>query len=280
MKVFFTRSVSHLAHASGQEIGTIAFDHFSDGELRVRIQDEVAGKEVWLVGATPTPAENIVEICLVLDALCKAGAKVNLLITYFGYARQDTMKKGESLSAAVLAHFFDQFSLNRFLVLHMHNPTFQHDVRFKSIINDAFFDELAKQADIIVAPDRGAMQLATSIAERCRKKTIFMHKVRPEVDQVELSFEGDVRGKSVLIVDDMITTGRTITQAAQLLKDAGAQKIIGAATHGIFSMHAFDLIEKSALEKLYVTNSIAQHYQHSRIETISLVPFINELVAI
>lgn len=162
----------------------------------------------------------------------------------------------------------------------MHNPKFQEAVRFESIINYVFFDQLAKQVDVIVAPDKGAIQLATTIAKRNKKETLFMDKQRPEIDEVVLDFGGDVNGKKLLIVDDMITTARTITQAAQLLKDAGADMISGAATHGIFSGDAFDLLEKSSLEKLYVTNSIAQHYQHSRIETISLIPFINKLVAI
>lgn len=278
MKLFLTRSCAHLDTQLAIAPSTYELTTFSDGELFLEIKENVHGKIVWVIASTPAPAQNLLELCLLLDALQRAGARINLFITYFGYARQDRAFPGQPVSAQVLFHFFDQFSLSQFTILHIHSAATRTMHRFSSLIWYDFFAVIAHKYDLLIAPDEGAVNLVQEIAQRTGRQALFMHKVRPTHEQVHLKLDGNVAGKRVLIIDDMITTGHTMIQAAQLLKNAGAHTVSGAATHGVFSADAMQLIDESSLAAVYVTNSLRHPKLCSKIHVVSLVPFINELL--
>ncbi|OQA35637.1 MAG: Ribose-phosphate pyrophosphokinase [Candidatus Dependentiae bacterium ADurb.Bin331] len=278
MKLFLTRSCAHLHEQLAIQPSKYELTTFSDGELFLEINESVQEKIVWVVASTPAPAENIIELCLLLDALQRAGARIQLFMTYFGYARQDRALPGQPVSAQVLFHFFDQFRIEQFTILHIHSAATRTMHRFTPLVWYDFFAVLAHKYDILVAPDEGAAQLVQELARRTGKQALIMHKVRPRHEQVELQLNGDVAGKRVLIIDDMITTGHTIIKATELLKKAGAHTVSGAATHGVFSDNAVQLIEESALSVVYVTNSLQHKKLSSKIHVVSLVPLINELL--
>lgn len=278
MKLFLTRSCAHLDAQLAIAPSNYELKTFSDGELFLEIKENVRDQLVWVIASTPSPAHNLIELCLLLDALQRVGARIHLFITYFGYARQDCALPGQPLSAQVLFHFFDQFSLSQFTILHIHSEATRTMHRFSAIIWYDFFAVIAHKYDVLVAPDEGAVHVVQEIAQRTGKQALFMHKMRPTHEQVQLKLDGNVAGKRVLIIDDMITTGHTMIQAAQLLKNAGAHTVSGAATHGVFSDNALSLIEASSMAAVYVTNSLQHPKLCSKIHVVSLVPFINELL--
>lgn len=279
MKVFSTRSCEHLIHGMSIDRGHALIKTFSDGEMFVRIEDDVAHKNVWLLAATPAPAENVLELFFMLDALSRVGAKVHLLMPYFGYARQDRAKPGESLSIEVLFNALQQFPLERVVVVHIHNPQVRRFFDFENVILLDFFLPLVEKIDCIVAPDEGARVWASAIGNHSGKEVIVMEKVRAEQEHVgTITFDGDVRDKNILIVDDMIATGGTMIHAARVLKNHGANMIYAAATHGIFSGNAYQMVQESPISKMWVTNSLVQNPQSPKIEVIDCVPMLETII--
>jgi ribose-phosphate pyrophosphokinase len=282
MKVFSTRSCEHLIKQMRVDKGKAVFKKFTDGELYVRIEDEdITNQDVWLLAATPAPAENIMELFFMLDALSRLGAKVHLLMSYFGYARQDRAESGEALSAQVLFTCLRQFSytLEQTIILHIHNPHLRKFFDFEDLILLDFFLPLIEKVDCIVAPDQGARALVQALAQKTGKDVFVMKKVRSEQEHIQtVTFEGDVYNKNVLIVDDMITTGGTISKAATVLKQKGASNIYAAATHGIFSSHACQIVQESPLLKIFVTNSLAQRHEDPMIEVIDCAPMLEHII--
>ena len=279
MKVFSTRSCEHLLKNMNVDCGAVTIKTFSDGEIYVRIDEDVINKEVWVLASTPPPGDHIVELLLLLDALECNGAQVNLLLTYFGYARQDKPQPGEAFSAAVLLKIFYPFSFNQIKIVHIHNQRLRRFLDFQDLILLDFFLPLAQKADCIVAPDEGAHAVAQQIAKATDKSCVVLHKKRPAPEQVEIAAnDNDIYDKSVLIVDDMIATGGTIVNAAQHLHERGAREIVVAATHGIFSGDAFDMIKQSPISNIYVTNSLLQNTDHEKITIIDIAPMLEPFI--
>jgi ribose-phosphate pyrophosphokinase len=279
MKLFLTRSCAHLNAQLAIAPSNYELKTFSDGELFLEIKENVRDQQVWVIASTPSPAQNLIELCLLLDALQRAGAQIKLFITYFGYARQDRAFPGQPVSAQVLFNFFDQFNCAEFIILHIHSAAAHAMHKFKSVIWYDFFATIAQKFDVLVAPDDGAAVLVKEIAHKTGKQALFMHKMRPEHEEVQVQLNGWVTGKKVLIIDDMITTGKTIINATQALIQANALTVSATATHGIFSDDAIASIEKSSLSAVYVTNSLHHEHLNSKIHIVSLVPFINQLLA-
>ena len=275
MKVFATRCCRHLLNNLGVEPGRVEIKNFSDGELYVRVEEPVKNRDVWVLAATPAPAENLLELYFLLDALQREGAFINLFLTYFGYARQDRAKQGEALSSEVVFRFLKTFPIQKTNIIHIHNPKLQQFFDFDDIILLDFFLPLAQDADCIVAPDQGAAQFAGEVARRAGKELVVMHKKRAGHEKIERTdLQGEVRGKKVLIVDDMIVTGNTMIYAAQALQEHGASEILAAATHGLFSGNAVASFAQSPIAKVYVTNTLEQAHDHPKVTVIDCAPMI------
>jgi ribose-phosphate pyrophosphokinase len=245
MIIYYTQSASHLAPLLKSPLGSHKVVHFSDGELLLEIDPILLEQEVWVVGSTMSPAENSQELFLLLDALARAGAiKINLLLLYFGYARQALPKPGQANGAELMCRFLRQFPLDKIALLHPHNPQLlQQWLPHTNLIPFDFFTTTARDYDAIVAPDAGAASLAQAIATECSKELIVLHKIR-SYEQISIR----------LLTGD-------IAQAAKLLADCGAQEIAAAVTHGLFAGNAQQLLTASPIAKIYVTNSIAQRVQ-------------------
>lgn len=279
MIVFYTTTTQHLAHTLPFEQGKYISKQFTDGEWYIKLEHDVAGKTVWVVAATNAPAEHLIELLLLLDALQRAHAQVKVLFTYFGYARQDQPLNGEASSAQVIARMFGLFDLKKIIILHPHSISLHDYVQFQAVFPDELICTHAQGYDAFAAPDEGANELVHRLAAQCDKEAIFLKKVRPEQESVEiLDYNGMVRAKNILIIDDMIATGNTIIEVAKKLKELGATRVSVWATHGIFSGNAYEAIGKSCIEKVYVTDSLPQKKYSEKIEVVSIALLIEKII--
>ena len=278
MILFSTSSTRHLADNIALEHGNCTIKQFNDGELFVRIDENVQGKDVWVLAATQAPAEHLLELFLLLDALQRSGAHINLFITYFAYGRQVVAASGEACSAHVISTILKNFTIKKIYIIHPHNRLLHSFLPFTGVQDIDFFCKQAAAYDAIAAPDKGAFALAQEIAKTCKKDLILLTKMRPDHDKVEIvAVEGQVAGKKVLLIDDIISTGRTLAQSAQALKKLGATSVAAAATHGVFSSGSHQLLENSIIEKVSVTNTITQHSQ-GKITVYDISPFIQKIM--
>jgi ribose-phosphate pyrophosphokinase len=257
MIVFYTTSTNHLRSGIDLPQGISTITQFSSGELNVRIEPPTDTNNVWLICATAT-ASDFMELFLTLDALSGANIKINLLFTYFGYARNDRSINGQAISSAAIARLLQSYPINHIAIVHPHSARLTTYLAFIKIIPTALFKPLIETADILVAPDRGALPYLTELGTLYKKPVAFFEKIRHGDTIENLTLHGNVAGKKVLIIDDMIDTAQTITKAAALLHKAGAHTITAAATHGIFSGEARTLIEQSPISSVFVTNSLEQ----------------------
>jgi len=259
MILFANRAAQHLAQKIDIPQGACTIKQFSDGELYVRIDQDVEEQDVWVLASTPAPAENLLELFFLCDALSRAGAHINLFITYFGYARQTITAPGEACAAHVITKALQNVPLKSIYVMHPHCSLLHNFLPFTTVHDINFFCNQATTYDIIAAPDKGAIPFAETIAKASGKELLLLTKVRPAQEKVKIvAVDGHVTNKKVLLVDDIISTGRTITECAHALKELGAASVAAAASHGVFSPGSQKLLEQSHLEHVFVTNTIPQ----------------------
>jgi ribose-phosphate pyrophosphokinase len=241
---------------------------FGDGEVSVHIRETVRGCDVYIIQPTCTPVnDHLMELMLITDALRRASAKqVTAVIPYFGYARQDRKHIGRvPISAKLVANLIRASGASRVLTLDLHAGQIQgfFDIPVDNLRADPIFAERfsAWQSDrnvVVTAPDIGGMKRARLLAEGLDLSLAIVEKRRQwEQEETEvMSVIGDVKGKKVLIVDDIISTGGTIINATNALIENGADEVWAACTHAVFSDSALETLKNSALEHVVVTNSI------------------------
>lgn len=280
MNIILTSSTKHLEpHLQLPEL-FYRLIQFDDGELYVKISTQLQNQPVWVIAATPAPGDNILELLFILDALQRQKASINLIITYFGYARQDRASAGEALSAEVLSHCITRFPLASTTVIHAHSKALHDFLPFENCFPMQHIGEIAHTYDCVVAPDHGAREFVQHVAKQCSIQAIFLEKERLVKDEALVTtFDGhkDIRGKRMLIIDDMISTGRTIISASKMLKQHGASHVDVYATHGLFSGDCYDRILTSDIGTVYVTNSLHQ-IPRERLNIVDITPFLRTLV--
>lgn len=281
MKIFYMPTTLHLAAEIGQG-SSYEYKKFCDGELYIRIEDaqDFNGESVLVVASTVAPAEHVLGLFLLLDALTKCGARIHLFFTYFAYARQDRVaREGEALSAEVISAKLQQFPLEKIYILHSHSERLHQYLNFEALFPYQSFALLTEEIDIIIAPDKGAEAVCKVVAQKTHHDFFVLTKQRPAHEQVQIiSATGNVAGKRVLIIDDMITTGRTTIEAARFLFEQGALSVDAVATHGVFCQGAIEALEKSPISSIHVTNSIYHKLCSTKIHTISIAPLIKAIV--
>jgi ribose-phosphate pyrophosphokinase len=226
--------------------------------------ENIRGRDVYIVQSTHPPAENLMELLITIDAAKRASAtKVTAVIPYFGYARQDRKDQPRvSISAKLVANLITVAGADRVITMDLHAAQIQgfFDIPFDHLYASPVFTGLFKDLPkdlVVVSPDIGGIKLARSYAKRLDAGLVVIDKRRPKHNQVEaMNIIGDVNGKNILLVDDLIDTGGTFVAAVNTLKEKGAKEIFGAVTHPLLSGDAIKKIEDSAITKLYVTDSI------------------------
>ncbi len=275
--IFYIPSCKDIADKIEIPKGNATFGQFTDGEWHVTIGNEVNGKEVWILAQTGAPADTLIQLLLLCDALHRAGATYKIMLSYMGYARQDRAFPGQAVSAEVMCNVLKVTQAKALHALQLHNPLICATL-FTNHIPYPFFIDCVQEADIIVAPDKGAALWAGPIAAAHLRQLVCIEKHRPKPEEVIMHISDDVQGKRALIVDDMITTGNTILEAARALFEHGARSVEVACTHGLFTGDARQKLTASKIEKIYVTNSLPQPVAHDKITVVDIAPFIEDIM--
>ncbi|KAB2844171.1 MAG: ribose-phosphate pyrophosphokinase [Melioribacteraceae bacterium] len=258
----------------GLELGEVSIKRFSDGEIWVKYHENVRGRDVFIVQSTQPPAENLMELLIMIDAAKRSSAKrVTAVIPYFGYARQDRKDQPRvAITAKLVANLITVAGADRVITMDLHAAQLQgfFDIPFDHLYASPVFTSLFKELNenlIVVSPDIGGIKLARSYAKRLDASFAVIDKRRPEQNKVEvMNIIGDVEGKNVLLVDDLIDTGGTFVGAINALKEKGAKKIWGSVSHALLSGEAVAKIESSPIDELYVTDTIPLTKESNKIK--------------
>ncbi|MBI3236629.1 MAG: ribose-phosphate pyrophosphokinase [Chlamydiales bacterium] len=252
-----------LAKCLGVDLGKAAIETFPDGEIGARILESVRGRDVFVLQSIARrPSFYLMELLILVDALKRSSARsINVVISYFGYARQDRRGMGrEPITAKLVANLLEKAGVSRVLTMDLHTEQIQgfFDIPVDNLYaRQPLLEAVAKlQLDncVVVTPDVGSIRLARSFAEALKVDLAIVDKRRVSARQVEMhSLIGDVKGRDVLIVDDMCSTGGTLKTASVVCRKAGAKRIFAAVTHGLL---LGDVFEESAIEKMLITNTI------------------------
>jgi len=267
--LIFSGSSNHklaerIANYIGIPLGALESKTFSDGEIWVKFKENIRGGDVYLIQSTHTPAENLMELLIMIDAAKRSSvSRVTAVIPYFGYARQDRKDQPRvSITAKLVANLITVAGAERVITMDLHAAQIQGFFDIPSdhlYASPVFLDLFRDRADnlVVVSPDTGGIKLARSYAKKLNAQLVVIDKRRPKQNQSEvMNIIGDVDGKDILLVDDLIDTAGTFVSAIDALKDKGAKNIYGAITHAVLSGPAIERIENSDIKKLYVTDSI------------------------
>lgn len=291
LRVFAGRSnrplAEKIARDIGQPLGKCEIRTFSDGEIWVKFRDNIRGTDVFIVQSTNPPAENLVELLIMIDAAKRASArKVAAVIPYFGYARQDRKDQPRvSISAKLIANLLTVAGADRIITMDLHAPQIQgfFDIPVDHLYSSAIFVKRFRKNRIpnlaVASPDVGGIKMARAFAKRLEADLVVIDKRRPRQNDAEvMNIIGDVQGKNILIVDDLVDTAGTLCNAVKALQHAGARDVYAACTHPVLSGEALKRISSSGLRKIFVTDSIPVSTKSPKIEVDSVAHIFAEAV--
>jgi ribose-phosphate pyrophosphokinase len=278
---------NRIVEEIGISLGSLEVKRFSDGEIWVKYGENIRGREVFLVQSTNPPAENIIELLIMIDAAKRASAKrITTVIPYFGYARQDRKDQPRvSITAKLMANLITGAGADRVITMDLHASQIQgfFDIPVDHLYGSSIFlAHLSNLSDnlAVVSPDVGGIKIARAYAKMLHSGLIVIDKRRPKQNLAEImNIIGDVEGKDILLVDDLIDTAGTFVGAAKALKEKGAKQIFGAVTHPLLSGPAFDRINSGEVDKLFVTDTINFNSSLSdKINILTAAPLFAEAI--
>jgi ribose-phosphate pyrophosphokinase len=275
----------------GLDQGRALVTTFRNEETRVRIEENVRGADVFVIQSGCVPVDHsIMELLIMIDALRRASAhRVTAVIPYFPYAKQEKKTAGrEPISAKLVANLIRTAGADRVVTLDLHAPAIEgffdipvDHLRANPVLADAFRRRMQHDDFVIVSPDSGGVSRANDFRLRVGGHLAIIAKQRPQPDMAEvIEMVGDVRGKTAVIVDDMISTGGTLIEAAETLLERGARDVVALATHGIFAGGATVPIESSRIGQVIVTNTIPLPASAvgGKIQQVSVAPLLAEAI--
>jgi ribose-phosphate pyrophosphokinase len=291
ISIFSGRSSRALAEAVaaeyGQDLGDVEIKNFSDGEIYVAFKQSIRGCDVYIVQSTPPPAENWMELFLMIDAARRASAdRITAVIPYFGYARQERKDQPRvSIAAKLVANMLTVAGVDRVLTMDLHASQIQGffdvpvDHLYGSVVFTDYLSDLERSNLVVVAPDVGAIKMARAYAKRLNAELAVIDKRRPrQNDAVAMNIIGDVKGKNVLIIDDIVDTAGTLTSGAKALREAGAKDILAACTHALLSGPAYERIEASEIRRMLVTDTIPLKRPSPKIQVVSVAGILADAI--
>lgn len=277
-----------IAKHYGQELGKINLQQFSDGEFEPVLDQSVRGGRVFIIGSTFPPADNLLELLLMIDAAKRASAKnITVVIPYYGLARQDRKDKPRApIGAKLVANLLTAAGSTRVMTMDLHADQIQGffeipvDHLYASTIFIDYIRELNIENLTIASPDMGGAKRARNYASHLGAEVVIAYKERKKANVIEDMFLiGDVKDRNVILIDDMIDTAGTLCKAADILVKNGAKSVRAIATHGVFSGKAYENIENSALEEVIVTDSIPVKLDKtSKIKVLSCAPLFADVM--
>lgn len=278
---------SQIAEHYGVPLGKVTFSRFSDGEFQPSYEESIRGLRVFIVCSTFPSSDNLMELLMMIDAAKRASARhITAVIPYFGWARQDRKDKPRvPIGAKLVAKLLEAAGATRIMTMDLHADQIQGffekpvDHLFASTIFLPAVREMGLENLTIASPDMGGSKRAYAYSKFLASDVVICYKQRKAANQVEyMELIGEVTGRNVILVDDMIDTGGTLAKAADLMIERGAISVRAICTHAILSGDAYDKIEKSKLSELIVTDSIPLKRQSSKIRVVSCAPLFAEVM--
>lgn len=294
LKVFTCNANPELAKEIAEHIGVPLGNaqavQFSDGECQIKLNESVRGCDVFVIQPTSAPVnEHLMELLVMVDALKRASAKsINVVIPYYGYARQDRKARArDPITAKLVANLIETAGAQRVITMDLHATQIQgfFDIPVDHLLGVPIlakhFAEKGLQDIVVVSPDHGGVTRARKLAERLEAPIAIIDKRRPEPNVAEvMNIVGHIEGKTAIIIDDIIDTAGTITLAANALVEAGAREVYACCTHPVLSGPAIERITNSKIKELIVTNSIPLKEEKltDKITVLSVAPIIGEAI--
>ncbi|MBO4244372.1 MAG: ribose-phosphate pyrophosphokinase [Bacteroidales bacterium] len=276
-----------IAKAYGTTLGNVTMNHYSDGEYQPSLNETVRGSYVFIVQSTFTPADNLFELLLMIDAARRASAyKIAAVIPYFGFARQDRKDKPRvAIGAKLIANLLTKAGVDRIITMDLHADQIQGffdvpvDHLYSSTIFVPFINSLKLENLVVASPDIGGSKRANTYSKFLQVPMVICHKYREKANEVsEMTVIGDVKGKNVIIIDDIIDTAGTLSKAADLMMGQGALSVRAFITHPVLSGPAYDRITESKLTELYVTDTIPLKKPHPKIKVLTVANLFADVI--
>ena len=267
-----------IAKAYGQSLGKVNFSRYSDGEYQPSFEESVRGTRVFIIGSTNPSSDNLMEMLLMLDAAKRASARhITAVLPYYGWARQDRKDKPRvPIAAKLVAKMLETAGATRIITMDLHADQIQGffekpvDHLFASTIFLPYLRELNLSNLCIASPDMGGSKRAYTYSKALESDVVICYKQRERANEVtHMELIGEVQGKNVVLVDDMVDTAGTLTKAADLMVERGALSVRAITTHGLLSGNAYERIENSKLTELIITDSISKEHPSSKIKVLS-----------
>ena len=267
-----------IAKNFGIPMGNVSFSHYSDGEFQPSFEESVRGSRVFIIGSTHPSSDNLMEMLLMLDAAKRASARhITAVLPYFGWARQDRKDKPRvPIGAKMIAKLLETAGATRIITMDLHADQIQGffekpvDHLFASTIFVPYLQSLNLDNLTIASPDMGGSKRAYAYSKFLRSDVVICYKQRQKANVIShMELIGDVQGKNVVLVDDMVDTAGTLTKAAELMLERGAKSVRAVCTHGILSGNAHERVENSSLEELIITDSIPSKKDSPKIKILS-----------
>jgi len=291
IKIFAGTESKYLAEKiamnAGIELGRVSCPRFSDGEFEPCYEETIRGSFTFIVQSTFPPADNLLELLLMIDAAKRASAyKIIAVMPYFGFARQDRKDRPRvSIGAKLVADMLSVAGIDRLITMDLHADQIQgfFDVPVDHLSSVALFipyiNKMGLKDIVVASPDTGGTKRANVFAKHLGKDLVICHKSRSKANQVDsITLIGDVDGKDVIMVDDIIDTAGTITKAAEVMKMKGANSVRAFATHAVLSGPALERIESSCLDELLLTDSIPLRCHSDKITVLSCAPLFADVI--
>ena len=276
-----------VSKSFGTDLGKIIISRYSDGEFQPSYEETIRGTRIFIIGSTNPSSENLMELLLMIDAAKRASARhITAVIPYFGWARQDRKDKPRvPIAAKMIAKMIESAGATRLITMDLHADQIQGffqipvDHLYASTIFIPYITRLKLDNLCIASPDMGGSKRAYAYAKNLSCDVVICYKQRSKANVIShMELIGDVTGKNIVLVDDMVDTAGTLTKAADLLIEKGAISVRAICTHAILSGDAYQKIEQSKLEELIVTDSVPKIKPHSKIKILSCADLFSDVM--
>ncbi len=277
-----------IADSYGQKLGEIIVTEFSDKEFQPSFEENIRGHEIFIVQSTFAPTDNLFELLMLIDAAKRASAKnIVAVIPYFGFARQDRKDQPRvSIASKLVANLLTAAGVHRIITIDLHADQIQgfFDVPVDHLYASSIFVPYIKKLNlpnlVMASPDTGGTRRAAAYAKMLNCGFVICYKQRIKPNEIDyMGLIGDVKGKDVVLVDDILDTGNTITRAAALIMREGANSVRGFCTHPLFTRQAYEKIENSAFTEVVVTDTIPLRKQSAKIKVLTTADLLAEVIS-
>ena len=291
VKIFSGRAMNYLAKkiakSYGTELGTVVVTDFCDGEFQPSFEENIRGNDIFIVQSTFAPASNLLELLMLIDAARRASARnIIAVIPYFGYARQDRKDKPRvSIAAKLVANLLSTAGVQRIITIDLHADQIQgfFDVPVDHLYASSIFLPYLRDLNLpnltMASPDTGGTRRVAAYAKFLNTDFVICYKQRSKPNEIgTMALVGEVEGRDVILVDDIVDTARTLTKSAEVIMAHGANSVRAICTHPLLSQNAIETIEKSTLSELVVTDTIPLQRESSKIKVLTTATLFAEVI--